>query len=89
MAVSSSVVTVTTTAQIIADATYASVNDTLPVTLRNDSGGTVYLGGSGVTTATGLALPTASVLSLDLGPSDVLYSIAASSLALQVMKQRS
>lgn len=66
----------------------AAVSDTLPVTLRNDSGSTIYLGGASVTTANGLALPTASVLSLDLGPSDVLYAVSGSSLALQVFKQR-
>ncbi len=89
MAVRSTVVTVTTTRVAIQDGSNASLQDTFPVTLRNDSGSTIYLGGDDVTTSNGLALPTASVISLDMGPGDVLYAVSGSSLALQVLKQRS
>jgi hypothetical protein len=89
MAISTEVVTVTTSATLVASAAGATLEDTIPVTIRNDSGGTIYIGGAGVTTANGLAVPTASAISLDLAPGDNLYGIAASSLALQVFKQRS
>jgi hypothetical protein len=89
VAITTSVVTVTTTAQLIADGTNYTNYDPLPVLLRNDSGTTIYVGGAGVTTATGYAILTGTSLPLEIAHGDQLYAIAASSLALQVLKQRS
>lgn len=88
MAVQSSIVSVLITPTLVASSSAVTLQDTAPITVRNDSGGTIYLGGSGVTTATGLAVPTATASSLDLGPGDDLYAIAGSTLPLQVLKQR-
>lgn len=59
------------------------------VVVRNDSGVTLFLGGSGATTATGLSLPTASSITLDLANGDDLYGvIAAATMPIQVLKTR-
>lgn len=87
MAVVASVVSVSTTATLIGRG--ATLNDPNPLKVRNDSGATIYFGGSGVTTATGFPLPTATADDYFLGPGDELYAIvAAGTAALSTLKGR-
>ena len=83
------------TASIVAVATAPTLlslsgsGDLHTAVVRNDSGTTVFLGGSTVTVATGLALLTASSLTLDLANGDDLYGIvAALTQPVQVLKTR-
>jgi len=90
MPIQTSVITVTTTATLLASNPLRASTDLLPVTLRNDSGFDIYLGGSGVTSSTGLRLADGDVLPFELGQGDDLYAIVPSgTAALQVFKQRS
>ena len=89
MAVLASIVTVSTTATLLNVGGH-TVKDIKSVVIRNDSGVDVFLGGSTVTTATGLRLPTASSLVLDLGPLDAIFGIvAAATQPIQVLACRS
>jgi hypothetical protein len=88
MAVFSSIVTVTTSPTLLNVGGY-NVQDIKSVVIRNDSGVDVFLGGPTVTTGSGLRLPTASSLILDLGPLDAIYGIvAASTQPVQVLATR-
>lgn len=88
MPVTSSVISVTASATLLVNASSVALNDLRPVVVRNDSGSTIYLGGSGVTTANGLAVPTATYIAMDLGPGDQLYGVAAAPQNVQVLSQR-
>jgi len=88
MAISANIVTVTA-APTIVTLGGSSVGDLRTVLIRNDSGIDIYIGGLTVTVATGLRLPTASTLVLDLGPGDSLYAIVASgTVPLQALTTR-
>ena len=70
--------TVTTSALLIAETT-AGAGSPAEVIITNDSGVTVYLGNSSsVTTSTGIALPTASSIGMQLIAPRKVYAIAAS-----------
>jgi len=53
--------------------------------LYNNSGGTVYVGGSTVTTGTGLAIVDGAALDFALGEGERIYAIAGSSLVVQLI----
>lgn len=57
-----------------------SATDVLtPITLYNNGAGTIYLGGSDVTTSNGVPVPSATWgPAFDLWPLDALYGIVAS-----------
>lgn len=89
MAVASSIVTIGTTPTLIARGG-STTTDLKTVLLRNDSGVDIFLGGSNVTTANGLRLPTATAYTIDLGPQDDIYGcVAAATQSLQVLALRS
>lgn len=83
----SSVVAVTTAATLLTTGGNSN-SDLKTVVLRNDSGADIFIGGPTVTTGNGLRIPTASTLSVDLGPVDDLYGIAGATLNLQVLVTR-
>lgn len=90
MPIISSRVTVTSTATQIVDPTRGGVVDPTTCLIRNAGGFTVYLGGVGVTTATGFELPPGGSFNADLIAGDVLYGIVvgSSSSELHVMRFR-
>lgn len=73
MAASGTRVTVSTTAIALATGS-ASGTATL---VRNRGTSPVYLGGSGVTTATGFQVDAGDIVSIELGPLEIVYAIAA------------
>ncbi len=78
MAIKAEVVSVATTATLICSGG-GSVADKRSAIVKNPSGGaTVYLGGAGVTTATGFPLAAGESVSVDTIASDDLYGIVAS-----------
>jgi hypothetical protein len=86
MPIAASVIAVQTTATLLST---GGAGDLHTVVVRNDSGTSIFLGGSGVTAATGMALPTASTFTMDLANGDDLYGItAAVPLNAQVLKTR-
>ncbi len=90
MPIASSIVTITTSPTLIASLTTRASTDLLPITIRNDSGVDIYLGGPTVTTATGLRLTDGELIPFELGQSDELYGIVAAATApLQLLRQRS
>lgn len=89
MAVLAKEVTVGTSATELVAPARATVYDQWQVVVRNDSGNTVHLGGSGVTTAQGFPLATGTTSPVFvLGPHDDLYGIAGSSSAVRVIITR-
>lgn len=63
--------------------------DQRKVVVYQASGVTVYVGGAGVTTATGFPIPSGGSLSIELGPSDSLYGIvAAATQSVNVIQTR-
>lgn len=87
MAVSSAPVTVTTTATLLS-AAETDGDARLSLLLKVPTGGaTVFLGGSGVTTATGFPAAAGEPYAFDLAPGDALYGIvAASTQAVNVLR---
>ena len=85
MAVSSGQVAVTSAGQLVVPAANAAWNpsreDVAPsryVVVSNGSGAAVFLGGSGVTTLTGLSLAASSSQGFWLHPDEAIYAIVAS-----------
>lgn len=86
MPVVASIVTLATTQTLIA--TGGGAADKVTVIVKNASAA-IFLGGAGLTTATGLPLATTEAVSLDLGPGDLLYAIASSGTpTVAVLKTR-
>lgn len=89
MAVVTSVVTVSTSATLLGTGGH-SVQDLKTIIVRNDSGSDLYVGGSDVTTANGMRVPTASSITIDLAPNDSLFGIcSAATIPIQVLITRS
>lgn len=89
MPITDAIVTIGTSATLIAQLTTRASTDLLPITLRNDSAADIYLGGPTVTPATGLRLAVGDLLPFELGQSDALYGcVTAGSQPLQVLRQR-
>jgi hypothetical protein len=94
-------ITVTTTAQLLADATNASMTNLKTVVVQNPtgSGATIYLGGVNragdvpphfgtsytLTSSNGYALAAGQERSFDLGPGDSLYALTAAGTATGVV----
>jgi hypothetical protein len=77
-------VTITTTASVI-----LSANSYKNVYLHNLGGGTIYLGGSNVTTSNGYKLDNGDKLTLIIGDTEALYGVAASGThTLAVLAQK-
>ena len=77
-------VTITTTASII-----VSANSYRNIYLHNLGGGSIYLGGSNVTTSNGYKLDNGEKLSLIIGDTEALYGVAASGThTLAVLAQK-
>jgi hypothetical protein len=85
--VRTSVIAVTTAATLLTTGGNSN-NDLKTVICRNDSGSDIFIGGPTVTVGNGLRIPTASSVSIDLGPFDDLYGIAGTTLNLQVLTTR-
>lgn len=82
MAVQGTVVTLTTSAVVAGDGLHGVIR----VTLRNRGTGTVYLGGSDVTTA-GFPLSTADeFVSLQLGVGETLYGTSTGAGSVGVIR---
>jgi hypothetical protein len=63
-----------------------SSNQPLPILIENlDAANAVYLGGSGVTTSTGLTLAAGGSLTFNVVGSDSLYAISAGSVVVAVL----
>jgi hypothetical protein len=76
-------VTITTTAGII-----ASANSYKTIYLHNLGSGSIYLGGSNVTTSNGYKMDNGDKLSIVIGDLEALYGVAASGThTLAVLKQ--
>lgn len=94
MPLKSTAVTVTTTAAIIADGTPGTASVPVSVIIEVPAGGVaVYLGGSDVSTANGLAVtPTASAAAyspaFDLIGPDQLWAVAGGSQSINVLRTR-
>lgn len=69
------IVTVTTTATLVVPAD----NDTREVYLHNGSGGSIYLGGSNVTSTTGYHLANNEHMAIKIPGGSSLYAITAAS----------
>ena len=83
MAVSSSQVTVGTTATLLADGSEHWSNNPLRVFVRNDDGSaSMFLGGSGVTTSNGYEIEASTVLNDIPLAGDALYACVASGSAV-------
>jgi hypothetical protein len=54
------------------------------VTLKNTTAADLFLGGSDVTTANGLAVASGATLTLDLAHDDALYGVAAVAASVNV-----
>lgn len=81
--VASAVLTITTTASLVVQAD----TDGCRVMLHHSGGGSVYLGGSDVTTSNGYQLMNADGhIELVLPPNATLYAVSAGSEPLQVLK---
>ncbi len=64
-------------------------NDPIPIVIENlDATNAVYLGGSAVTTTTGLTLPAGGSLTFNVVGNDSLYAISAGSVVVAVMVGR-
>lgn len=88
MPIAASVVAVGTSATLLALGS-SDTHDLSQVIVRNDSGTTIFLGGATVSTASGLALPTATAYTVDLSYNDSLYGIvAAATQPIQVFRTR-
>lgn len=62
-----------------------TVNDPVPIVVENtDATNAVYLGGSGVTTSTGLKLAAGASLTYNVVGNDSLYAISAGSVVVAV-----
>jgi hypothetical protein len=85
--VRTSVVAVTTAPTFLVSGG-TSTHDLKTVILRNDSGADIFVGGPTVSVANGLRIPTASSISIDLGPFDDMWAVAGSTLNLQVLITR-
>jgi hypothetical protein len=76
--ITSTVHTLSTSAEKIVDAVQATATSKIRVVLSEPSAD-IHVGGVGVTTALGTkVVATTGTLTLDLGPGDDLYAIAAS-----------
>lgn len=90
MPIISSIVTIAATPTLIASLTTRASTDLLPITVRNDSGVDVYLGGDTVSVSSGLRIAAGELIPFELGQSDALYGIvAAGTTPIQLLKQRS
>lgn len=88
MPITTEIVTVSTAATLLASGAGRSQSDKATVIVKNASGA-MFLGGLGVTTATGLPLATTESVSMDLGPGDSLYGIvAAATSTVAVLRTR-
>jgi hypothetical protein len=89
VAVVASVVAVQVTATpLVTPDPNAGVNDPTPFAVYNGSGATIYLGGTGVTDATGFPLLTGSTFQGNLFGSDTIYAIAAAPENINVLMGR-
>lgn len=88
MAVSAVSVTVATTATQLSAASETDRASGHSVLVKVPSGGaTVYIGGSGVTTAAGYPVAAGEAFSFDLSPGDDLYGVvAADTQAVNVLR---
>lgn len=85
MAVSSAAVT-TGTAAVALNRTETDVNTGQTLYVYNTSGATIWLGGSNVTSATGVALAAAATSDdYDLRPGDVLYAVGTAAGTVVVL----
>lgn len=75
MSVTSNAVSVTTTATRLDPDAGIGLSGSFAV--RNNGTATIYLGGPGVTTSTGLPLDVGQTSTADLAPLDALYAVAA------------
>lgn len=84
MAASASIVAVTSTAGLLtaADADRSAGQRAV---LKNTGAATVFVGGSGVTTATGYPLAVGDILNLELSEGGALYGIAATTGTVAVL----
>lgn len=87
MAVLASVITVGVTPTLLTLGGH-TVKDLRTTIVRNDTAADLFVGGLGVTTATGLRVPAASSIALDLGPLDSLYGVVAVAAPIQVLTTR-
>ena len=85
MAFDNAEVSVATTATVIA----SGDSDGCVATIKNVGSADVYLGGSSVTTANGVALGASAAMSFDLDAGEKLYGIVATGTnAIRVMRHR-
>jgi hypothetical protein len=75
--ITSTVHTLSTTAELIASGVNATPTSKVSVLLSGGSAD-IYVGGEGVTTALGTLLSAGQALSIDLSHGDSLYAVAAS-----------
>lgn len=78
MASSAAVVTVGTTVTALASNAETDYATGRAVAVKNTGATTCYLGGSGVTSATGYPLAAGETLAYDALPGDVVYAVCAS-----------
>lgn len=87
MPLKSEVVSVGTGATLISTA--GTAGDKKNITMVNNSGVTIYLGGADVTTANGFPWASGTERQIELGVSDVLYGcVAAGTANITVLRSR-
>lgn len=65
-----------------------TMNDPLPIVIENVGANAAFLGGSGVTTGTGLSLAAAASLTFNVVGNDSLYAIAGTATTVSVLVGR-
>lgn len=85
MAVNARAVSVTTSATRL-DTIEGGNNRVIGLAVYNAGGSSVYLGGSGVTTAQGLTLPAGAGATMDVDTTDGLYAIAGGTVEVRVLE---
>lgn len=85
MAASARAVSITTSATRI-DTIEGGNNRVIGLAVYNAGAASVYLGGSGVTTAQGFTLPVGATATLDVDTTDGLYGIAAGTVEVRVLE---
>lgn len=89
MPIISNRVSVTAAATSLSNPVGGSLGDPIGVIVKNTGGASIYLGGSGVTSAAGLELAPGETLNVELMGGDVLYGITASgTVIVSVLKLR-
>lgn len=86
MAITTGQVSVSSTATALTSGQTDDAATGFSIVLKNTGSTDVFLGGSGVTTATGFVLAAGSTFSVDLGSGEQLFAVAAVTGTVHVLR---